>query len=91
MKVSEFIEWLKTQDQEAIVEVVVHRSGSGYYDQGGNATTEEFTSELQFSEHSPQYGKHFEYNDHWKNRTDNKEEFKHLYGKSFLLLGVYNE
>lgn len=46
MLVPELIEWLKGQDQGATVRVVVHTSGRGYYDQGGNATTEVFTSEL---------------------------------------------
>lgn len=35
MLVSEFIEWLKTQDQTATVECLQHTTGSGYYDQGG--------------------------------------------------------
>ena len=43
MIVSEFIQWLKAQDQDAIVEVLVHSRGTSYYDQGGNVTTEEFT------------------------------------------------
>ena len=53
MKVSEFIEWLKTQDQEAKVEVLVHRSGNGYYDQGGNTYVYDF---------NPLDTEHFEYN-----------------------------
>lgn len=36
MKVHEYIEWLKTiEDQDADVLVVEHRSGSSYYEQGG--------------------------------------------------------
>ena len=42
MKVHEFIEWLKTQDQEATIEVVEHTTGRGWYDQGGNALVVEF-------------------------------------------------
>lgn len=42
MLVPEFIEWLKTQDQTAVVKVLQHTSGSGYYDQGG------WTSEVDF-------------------------------------------
>ena len=42
MTVAEMIEWLKTQDQEAIVQVVRHESGRGYYDQGGNTSIVDF-------------------------------------------------
>jgi hypothetical protein len=45
MKVHELIEWLKTQPQEAVVEVVKHESGRSHYDQGGNARTETFSLE----------------------------------------------
>lgn len=45
MIVSEFIEWLKSQDQGATVEVVNHTSGNTYYDQGGNATPVAFNPE----------------------------------------------
>jgi hypothetical protein len=37
LKVKEFIEWLKTQDQEAIVKVVAFRAGLGHFDAGGSA------------------------------------------------------
>jgi len=42
MIVSELIEFLKMQDQGATVEVVEHKSGKGYYDQGGNANKQDF-------------------------------------------------
>ena len=42
MKVSDLIEWLKAQNQEAIISVVVHRGRGGYYDQGGTAYVNEF-------------------------------------------------
>ena len=43
MKVREMIEWLKTvEDQDADVLIVSHTSGTGYYDQGGNAVEAEF-------------------------------------------------
>lgn len=43
MTVREYREWLGTlEDQDAIVEVVVHRSDGGYYCQGGTASIEEF-------------------------------------------------
>lgn len=36
MKVRELVKWLEQfQDQDATVEVIEHRSGSDYYDQGG--------------------------------------------------------
>ena len=35
MKVSEFIEWLKTQDQDATVKTFRHTSTGSYYAQGG--------------------------------------------------------
>ncbi len=45
MKVSEFIEWLKAQDQEATVCCFVHDSVGGYYKQGGSCEEQEFTQE----------------------------------------------
>ncbi len=42
MTVAEMIKWLKTQDQNAVVNVVYHTDCSGYYDQGGTATTVAF-------------------------------------------------
>jgi hypothetical protein len=39
MKVRELVEWLAAfEDQDADVEVVQHTIGTGYYDQGGNAS-----------------------------------------------------
>ncbi len=61
MIVSEFIEWLKTMPQDAVVEVLDHHSGSGYYDQGGNCYIEQFTPELEYPAGEDYcYGKHFE-------------------------------
>ena len=42
MTVAEFIEWLKTQDQEAVVQTIMHTDGTGYYDQGGNVEVVDF-------------------------------------------------
>jgi hypothetical protein len=43
MKVKELVEWLAAfEDQDAEVEVVRHTHGSGYYDQGGNASSVPF-------------------------------------------------
>lgn len=44
--VEQLIDWLKTQDQGAIVEVVIHTSGNNYYEQSGSAETKEFSPEL---------------------------------------------
>lgn len=49
MTVSEFIEWLNAQDQDAIITCIVHDSRGSYYEQGGTCSTEEFTPE--FSEY----------------------------------------
>lgn len=46
MTVRELINWLEDQDQEAIIQVVAHKSGTGYYDQGGTASEEDFTLDL---------------------------------------------
>jgi hypothetical protein len=67
MKVSEFIKWLETQDQDATVEVLHHTSGSGYCDQGGWCSTAEFTiDEANDTGYNVgkdyAYGKHYEYN-----------------------------
>ena len=42
MKVRELIQWLQEQDQEAIINIVDHRTGTGYYEQGGTASESEF-------------------------------------------------
>ena len=46
MTVSQLIEWLKTQDQDATVEVVQHKSEGGYYQQGGTVRIVQFSPEL---------------------------------------------
>lgn len=73
MLVSDFIEWLKTQDQEAIVECVVHDSSGSLYEQGGTCTTKEFTPALS------------EYFDFRNNQCVKENE--PLFGKRFLLIG----
>ncbi len=50
MTVEEMINWLKTQDQAAIVQVVFHEMGYGYNNQGGDAQTVVFDPSLH-SEH----------------------------------------
>lgn len=77
MTVAEFIEWLKTQDQDAVVDVLHHTSGSGYYDQGGNVSIEEFTA-TEF--------KDWEYTDFRGNQYV-KEDAPH-FNKRFLQIGT---
>lgn len=73
MTVAEFIEWLKTQDQDAVVECVVHESGGSYYEQGGTCRTVNFTTELS----------------DYTNFKDNKfvKETDSYFNKSYLLIG----
>lgn len=42
MNRKEYQQWLDKFPEDTLIEVVVHRRGSGYYDQGGNATIEAF-------------------------------------------------
>jgi hypothetical protein len=77
MTVAEFILWLQTQDQEAIVEVVYHSSnGGGYYSQGGTARTDVFTPEAST------------YTD-FRGNPFMKGDEPHA-NKRFLLLGEHN-
>jgi hypothetical protein len=78
MKVRELAQWLAAfKDQEADVEVVYHTSGTGYYDQGGNATTVAFDPE-----------KHTTYTNFRGNQFVKPDE--HWYNTSILLLGDLN-
>lgn len=85
MQVSEFIEWLQTQPQDAIVEVVYHKSGCGYYDQGGNARS------VGFDPSEGEYGvpRHWSYTD-FRGNYWVKESEPH-FGKHYLLLGGLDE
>jgi hypothetical protein len=79
MKVKELVEWLSAfGDQDADVEVVRHTNGSGYYDQGGNA------SQVKFD---PAY--HAEYTDMRGNQFV-KPDAPH-YNARTLLLGAMND
>lgn len=79
MNVKELTQWLSEfPDQEAIVEIIEHTSGTGYYDQGGNATTVEF---------NPEY--HYEYTDLRGNPF--VRETEPWYNKRSLLLGTINQ
>jgi sarcosine oxidase delta subunit len=77
MTVKDFIEWLQTQDQGAIVEIVEHRSGCGYYEQGGTVTRETFETD-----------KHIDYTDFRGNQFV-KPDAPH-FGTRKLLIGATN-
>jgi len=75
MTVRELAEWLAAfEDQDAVVKVIVHQRGSGYYDQGGIAAAVEFNPEL-----------HAEYTDLRNNPLIPPDA--PYYGKRTLLLG----
>lgn len=78
MTVRQMIEWMSTfEDQDAIVEVVVHSSGRGYYDQGGNVDTVEFDPE-----------EHVEYTDFRGNQF--VSEFEPHYNRRSVVFGIVN-
>lgn len=77
MTVRQFREWMETfEDQDAIVEVVVHTSDGGYYMQGGSATTEEFDPE-----------QHVEYTD-WRGNQFVREDAPY-YNRRQVVFGVH--
>ena len=78
MTVRQMIEWMSTfEDQDAIVEVVVHNSDGGYYAQGGTANVAEFDPE-----------QHVEYTDFRGNRF--VREHEPHYNRSQVVFGVMN-
>ncbi|QNO00488.1 hypothetical protein phiPsa347_150 [Pseudomonas phage phiPsa347] len=69
MIVSEMIEWLQSMPQDAKVQVLEHHGGGGYYTQGGECYTADFTTKVDYQQwkepgdDSPVeyiYGDHFE-------------------------------
>ena len=76
MKVSELIEWLKTQDQDAIVSVVRHITGDNIHEQGGTVSECEFNPSL--TELTDFTGNQF---------VKPADEY---YNKKYLLLGEIN-
>ena len=72
--VADLIEILKTQDQGAVVQVLVHTEGTGYYDQGGSCSPEEFNKE-----------DHIEYTDFRGNEYVKPNAL--YFNKRYLLLG----
>lgn len=78
MTVRQMIEWMSTfEDQDAIVEVVVHRAGDNYYEQGGSAETQEFNPE-----------QHVEYRDLRGNQFVRESDT--YYNRRSVLLGIVN-
>ena len=82
MNVAEMIEWLKTQDQGAIVQVIYHTSGTSYYDQGGNVSVDDFTLEGADGYGS---GRYYENTD-FRGNPYVKPDAEH-HNKRYLLLG----
>ncbi len=72
MKVHEFIEWLKTQDQDAEVRCISHTNGTGYYDQGGSVEIKDFDSTPSCSDN---------------NFNQDFESFSLSDGSKYLLIG----
>lgn len=81
MKVSDMIEWLKTMPQDAVVQVLDHHSGNGYYDQGGHCYLEYFTTHVdEYSQGVDSKGFKWIYGDHF--------ELNEYNGVQLLQLGV---
>lgn len=80
MTVADLIEWLKTQDQGATVQVVKHSShGASYYEQGGTATVVEF---------DPTDVTHHDYTDFRENQYVKPDAA--YFNQRYLLLGEHN-
>lgn len=79
MIVKDFIKWLETQDQEAIVEILVHSGVGSYCMQGGECFAYDF---------DPENTEHWDYTDFRNNpyiRPDSES-----YNKRFLQIGTMN-
>ena len=83
MNIKQFIEFLQTLPQDATVQVLSHSRGTGYYDQGGNCTVEDFTdkyvNDLEFAS-----GTKWAYGEHYEFTTDSS-------GQMYLQLGVMDK
>lgn len=92
MNRKQFQKWLDQFDEECIIECVIHSRGSGYYDQGGNATVVTFDPEMHFGHGSKMTWcekDHFEYTDFRNNRFV-KEDQPH-FGKQLLRIGAFEK
>ena len=76
MNIKQFIEFLQTLPQDATVQVLSHSRGTGYYDQGGWCTVEDFNNDGD--------GWDCGYADHYE-LTKDKD------GNVFLQLGVMDK
>jgi hypothetical protein len=89
----EFQEWLNQFDEDTIIEIVYHTDGHGYYDQGGNATTETFNPDMGelYSTLSTPWclNGHFEYNDF--NTNQFVKPHHPYFGKKILTIGGLNQ
>lgn len=79
----EFQKWLDQFDEDTVIEIVYHTDGHGYYDQGGNATTEVFKPDYDYIEWCK--NGHFEYTDFTNNQFVRPHE-PH-FGKKILIIG----
>lgn len=80
MNIKQFIEFLQTLPQDATVQVLSHSRGTGYYDQGGWCTTEDFTTECK----EGNQGNKWAYGEHYELTTDSS-------GQMFIQLGVMDK
>lgn len=92
MNRKEFQTWLNQFDEDTIIECVMHTSGTGYYDQGGNATTTTFNPDMQDTMYGSKIpwclNSHFEYIDFTHNKFV-KPDQPH-YKKKLLLIGGHD-
>jgi hypothetical protein len=91
MNVKEFREFLAQFDDDTIVECVFHSSGSGYYDQGGNAYVVEFSPDIKYLIMTGQpycANSHFDYTDFTGNPHVKPTDER--YNKKYLSIGSIN-
>lgn len=85
MNRKQFQEWLNQFDEDTVIEIVYHTDGHGYYDQGGNATTQLFDVD-GFCEDPKLYDNgQWEYTDLTNNYF--VKEGHPYFGKKTLLIG----
>ena len=80
MNIKQFIEFLQTLPQDATVQVLSHSRGTGYYDQGGTCSVEDFSVECN----EFQRGDKWAYGEHYELTTDTN-------GQMYLQLGVMDK
>jgi hypothetical protein len=80
MNIKQFIKFLQTLPQDATVQVLSHSRGTGYYDQGGTCSVEDFSVECN----EFQRGDKWAYGEHYELTTDSS-------GQMYLQLGVMDK